>query len=275
MLFTICRTVALPSWHPAHNSGRWWRYHHPMALHMRKTQEVEVSCLESSSSQVSEADLKHRPSARRPCALTNTVYYQLLYNGCAWERGSQFFLWFSSAAPSLASGFPVAVAILMGDSHESVTAEEPDNRIPCTWKNFQEGWREQWVILGSPCRASPFNALGNGMCSCSLQNLQPCRPLVIRTCFPFSLLQEDSEEEDGDLCRICQIAGGSPTNPLLEPCGCVGSLRFVHQECLKKWLKVKITSGRQGRKQGNVPQLIINETPGVGCRALMTSPSAL
>ncbi|XP_023585147.1 probable E3 ubiquitin-protein ligase MARCHF10 isoform X2 [Trichechus manatus latirostris] len=57
-----------------------------------------------------------------------------------------------------------------------------------------------------------------------------------------SLLEEDSEEE-GDLCRICQIAGGSPTNPLLEPCGCVGSLRFVHQECLKKWLQVKITSG--------------------------------
>ncbi|KAI4533712.1 hypothetical protein MG293_016731 [Ovis ammon polii] len=57
-----------------------------------------------------------------------------------------------------------------------------------------------------------------------------------------SLLEEDSEEE-GDSCRICQIAGGSPTNPLLEPCGCVGSLRFVHQECLKKWLKVKITSG--------------------------------
>ncbi|KAG8505132.1 putative E3 ubiquitin-protein ligase MARCH10, partial [Galemys pyrenaicus] len=57
-----------------------------------------------------------------------------------------------------------------------------------------------------------------------------------------SLLEEDSEEE-GDSCRICQIAGGSPTNPLLEPCGCVGSLQFVHQECLKKWLKVKITSG--------------------------------
>ncbi|KAF6299030.1 hypothetical protein mRhiFer1_010714 [Rhinolophus ferrumequinum] len=57
-----------------------------------------------------------------------------------------------------------------------------------------------------------------------------------------SLLEDDSEEE-GDLCRICQIARGSPTNPLLEPCDCVGSLRFVHQECLRKWLKVKITSG--------------------------------
>ncbi|XP_058532236.1 probable E3 ubiquitin-protein ligase MARCHF10 isoform X2 [Ochotona princeps] len=57
-----------------------------------------------------------------------------------------------------------------------------------------------------------------------------------------SLLEEDSEEE-GDLCRICQMAGSCSTNPLLQPCGCVGSLRFVHQECLKKWLKVKITSG--------------------------------
>ncbi|XP_045692041.1 probable E3 ubiquitin-protein ligase MARCHF10 [Phyllostomus hastatus] len=60
--------------------------------------------------------------------------------------------------------------------------------------------------------------------------------------FQESLLEEDSEEE-GDLCRICQMTGGSPTNPLLEPCSCVGSLQFVHQECLKRWLKVKITSG--------------------------------
>ncbi|XP_078233869.1 putative E3 ubiquitin-protein ligase MARCHF10 isoform X2 [Pogona vitticeps] len=59
-----------------------------------------------------------------------------------------------------------------------------------------------------------------------------------------SLLAEDSEEE-GDQCRICQIAGGSITNPLLEPCGCGGSLRFVHQECLKTWLKAKIKSGAE------------------------------
>ncbi|XP_034992298.1 probable E3 ubiquitin-protein ligase MARCHF10 isoform X2 [Zootoca vivipara] len=59
-----------------------------------------------------------------------------------------------------------------------------------------------------------------------------------------SLLAEDSEEE-GDQCRICQIAGGSLTNPLLEPCGCGGTLRFVHQECLKTWLKAKIKSGAE------------------------------
>ncbi|XP_015275416.1 PREDICTED: probable E3 ubiquitin-protein ligase MARCH10 [Gekko japonicus] len=59
-----------------------------------------------------------------------------------------------------------------------------------------------------------------------------------------SLLAEDSEEE-GDQCRICQIPGGSITNPLLEPCGCGGTLRFVHQECLKTWLKAKIKSGAE------------------------------
>ncbi|KAM6108014.1 LOW QUALITY PROTEIN: putative E3 ubiquitin-protein ligase MARCHF10 [Pterocles gutturalis] len=37
---------------------------------------------------------------------------------------------------------------------------------------------------------------------------------------------------------ICQIAGGSPTNPL-KPCGCVGGLQFIHQECLKKKKRLK------------------------------------
>ncbi|XP_029461438.1 E3 ubiquitin-protein ligase MARCH7 isoform X2 [Rhinatrema bivittatum] len=59
-----------------------------------------------------------------------------------------------------------------------------------------------------------------------------------------SLLLEDSEEEEGDLCRICQMGVASPTNPLIEPCRCTGSLQYVHQECMKKWLQAKINSGR-------------------------------
>ncbi|XP_042327672.1 E3 ubiquitin-protein ligase MARCHF7 isoform X2 [Sceloporus undulatus] len=58
-----------------------------------------------------------------------------------------------------------------------------------------------------------------------------------------SLLSEDSEEEDGDLCRICQMSSTSPTNLLIEPCKCTGSLQYVHQECMKKWLRSKIHSG--------------------------------
>ncbi|XP_039613408.1 E3 ubiquitin-protein ligase MARCH7 isoform X2 [Polypterus senegalus] len=58
-----------------------------------------------------------------------------------------------------------------------------------------------------------------------------------------SLLLEDSDEEEGDLCRICQMGVASPSNPLIEPCRCTGSLQYVHQECMKKWLQAKINSG--------------------------------
>ncbi|KAM5279640.1 E3 ubiquitin-protein ligase MARCHF7 isoform 2-T2 [Ctenodactylus gundi] len=58
-----------------------------------------------------------------------------------------------------------------------------------------------------------------------------------------SLLLEDSEEEEGDLCRICQMAAASSSNLLIEPCKCTGSLQYVHQECMKKWLQAKINSG--------------------------------
>ncbi|XP_039184308.1 E3 ubiquitin-protein ligase MARCHF7 isoform X8 [Crotalus tigris] len=58
-----------------------------------------------------------------------------------------------------------------------------------------------------------------------------------------SLLSEDSEEEEGDLCRICQMPSTSATNLLIEPCKCAGSLQYVHQECMKKWLQSKINSG--------------------------------
>ncbi|XP_010211588.1 PREDICTED: E3 ubiquitin-protein ligase MARCH7 isoform X3 [Tinamus guttatus] len=58
-----------------------------------------------------------------------------------------------------------------------------------------------------------------------------------------SLLLEDSEDEEGDLCRICQMSSANSSNLLIEPCKCTGSLQYVHQECMKKWLQSKINSG--------------------------------
>ncbi|XP_066544723.1 E3 ubiquitin-protein ligase MARCHF7 isoform X2 [Amia ocellicauda] len=58
-----------------------------------------------------------------------------------------------------------------------------------------------------------------------------------------SLLLEESDDEEGDLCRICQMGTETPSNPLIEPCRCTGSLQYVHQDCMKKWLRSKINSG--------------------------------
>ncbi|KAM3864786.1 E3 ubiquitin-protein ligase MARCHF8 [Diretmus argenteus] len=39
-----------------------------------------------------------------------------------------------------------------------------------------------------------------------------------------------------DICRICHCEGDEEC-PLITPCWCTGSLRFVHRACLNQWIK--------------------------------------
>lgn len=56
---------------------------------------------------------------------------------------------------------------------------------------------------------------------------------------------EDDEDEDEDLCRICR-SPEEPGNPLRYPCLCRGSIKYVHQDCLRLWLN------RRGHKKCEV-----------------------
>lgn len=38
-------------------------------------------------------------------------------------------------------------------------------------------------------------------------------------------------------CRYCLSNDNSPSNKLICPCKCIGSLQFVHSNCLKNWIK--------------------------------------
>ncbi|XP_068630392.1 uncharacterized protein [Battus philenor] len=44
----------------------------------------------------------------------------------------------------------------------------------------------------------------------------------------------------GDICRICHCESEAH-NPLLAPCYCSGSLKYVHQSCLQQWLTASET----------------------------------
>ncbi|XP_063361089.1 E3 ubiquitin-protein ligase MARCHF8-like [Cydia amplana] len=44
----------------------------------------------------------------------------------------------------------------------------------------------------------------------------------------------------GDICRICHCES-EVHNPLLAPCYCSGSLKYVHQSCLQQWLTASET----------------------------------
>ena len=41
-----------------------------------------------------------------------------------------------------------------------------------------------------------------------------------------------------EMCKICHCGGESGNNvSLIAPCYCSGSLKYVHQECLQRWIK--------------------------------------
>ncbi|XP_019643548.1 PREDICTED: E3 ubiquitin-protein ligase MARCH7-like [Branchiostoma belcheri] len=59
---------------------------------------------------------------------------------------------------------------------------------------------------------------------------------------------DDSDvEEDGPSCRICQMMEETADNKLIEPCGCAGSLRYIHKECLKRWMETRHRQGHNAR----------------------------
>ena len=39
-------------------------------------------------------------------------------------------------------------------------------------------------------------------------------------------------------CRICLESGEEQINPLLNVCGCKGSTKYVHKECIEKWINM-------------------------------------
>ena len=41
-------------------------------------------------------------------------------------------------------------------------------------------------------------------------------------------------------CKVCWEKTSTPENPLLNSCQCDGSVRFIHYDCLKHWLKQKM-----------------------------------
>ncbi|XP_017550600.1 E3 ubiquitin-protein ligase MARCHF7-like [Pygocentrus nattereri] len=84
----------------------------------------------------------------------------------------------------------------------------------------------------------------NAGCSSNPESKRSSNPETLRR-ITERLLEEESDEEDEDVCRICQCKGTSPTNPLLSPCQCSGSLQYIHHDCLKRWIQTKIKSGAE------------------------------
>ena len=45
-----------------------------------------------------------------------------------------------------------------------------------------------------------------------------------------------SDETIQKLCRICYLDDDTDKNPLIQPCQCSGSMKYIHLNCLKQWI---------------------------------------
>lgn len=49
------------------------------------------------------------------------------------------------------------------------------------------------------------------------------------------------QEREENVCRICYESEKSRADPLLSQCKCEGSVKYIHLNCLKSWLRSKVT----------------------------------
>ena len=55
-----------------------------------------------------------------------------------------------------------------------------------------------------------------------------------------SNIVKSDNKTNNKICRICYLEEESPLeNPLIQPCICTGSLKYIHLNCLKHWIMTK------------------------------------
>ena len=85
-------------------------------------------------------------------------------------------------------------------------------------------------------------------------------------------IKPQEKKEKGKICRICLSGEDSPVkNPLICPCTCKGSMKFIHYFCLKNWLNLKIESDLgYGRDIETEQPTITYSTKDIACELCKT-----
>lgn len=58
--------------------------------------------------------------------------------------------------------------------------------------------------------------------------------------FEIEDIPEEREEEPRQACRICLYDNVEYDNPLISPCYCSGTMKYIHVQCLKKWMESRV-----------------------------------
>ena len=65
-------------------------------------------------------------------------------------------------------------------------------------------------------------------------------------------IKEKNENQTKKECRICYMKEEEIDNPLVQPCICSGSMKYIHLNCLKKWLNTSVIIKMESSKLYNI-----------------------
>ncbi|OMJ93030.1 hypothetical protein SteCoe_4112 [Stentor coeruleus] len=57
-----------------------------------------------------------------------------------------------------------------------------------------------------------------------------------------SQTDDDQSNKEAPTCRICLSEAQTQIDPLISPCKCSGTMKYIHLNCLKEWLRNKVVS---------------------------------
>ena len=74
-----------------------------------------------------------------------------------------------------------------------------------------------------------------------------------------------SKKKNKPSCRICYGEESDEENPLICPCICKGSMKYIHYKCLKNWLNAKIEEELSEDSNENNPDCISYNRKDIAC----------
>ena len=65
-------------------------------------------------------------------------------------------------------------------------------------------------------------------------------------------IKESKDSTQTKLCRICYGEEETQDNPLVQPCICSGSMKYIHLNCLKTWINTSVNIKLESTEYCNV-----------------------
>ena len=108
--------------------------------------------------------------------------------------------------------------------------------------SFSDSFGTNLNIKEMPTDGNQFNTIGNDKEKHrKIDDLKKQDKYVIKKTFTKKNQREIllKIEKINQICRICYIKEETENNPLVRPCICSGSMKYIHLSCLKKWISTR------------------------------------